>query len=169
MDTGRKIMNLRLDRNLTQRDLASACGISPGALSKIETGANNPSAAVLRRLAGALGTAADYLLDDTAPYPPPRSAHPSTTAGGDPNAVVSARITREERWLLEALRELGAYWREAALAIPSARVETIRLVRFLLQRDQMDGAREAEDEARRAAGRRAASKRSPARSRTRTK
>jgi transcriptional regulator with XRE-family HTH domain len=152
MDTGRKIMNLRLDLNITQRELADACGVTAGALSKIETGANNPSAAVLRRLARALGTAADYLLDETAPYPPPRPGHARRETGHRPADRVTARITRAELWLLEDLDRLGAYWREAAFAIPDARVDTIRLVRYLLQRDQLEGAREAEEAAQRIAG-----------------
>ena len=151
MQTGRKIMNLRLDLDITQRDLAEACGITPGALSKIETGSNQPSAAVLRRLARALGVSADYLLDDAAPYPPLAPSITKTGKPGEGRKRVTTRITQEELWLIEDLRRLGDYWREAAFAIPGARVETIRLVRYLLQRDQLTGAREAEDAARRAA------------------
>ena len=64
METGRKIMNLRLDLGITQRDMAARCRISPGSLSKIETGTNRPSSAALRTIARVLGTSADYLLDE---------------------------------------------------------------------------------------------------------
>jgi len=152
METGRKIMNLRLDLGITQREMASKCRISPGSLSKIETGANHPSSAALRTIAKVLGTSADYLLDETAPYPPPRPPARARGAGNDPLQKVRAEITREESWLLEDLRSCGAYWREAAFALAAADVETIRLVRFLLQRGQFEGAREAEVKAREAAG-----------------
>jgi transcriptional regulator with XRE-family HTH domain len=149
MNTGRKIMNLRLDLEINQRDLAHACGVTPGALSKIETGANRPSSLVLKRIAAELDTTADYLLDDAAPYPPPRPAQErGRTTARERAERVSARVAREELWLLEDLNRLGAWWREAALAIPGARPETIRLVRYLLQRDQLAGPRAAEDAAR---------------------
>ncbi len=169
METGRKIMNLRLDLCITQRELASSCGITPGALSKIETGANNPSAVVLKRLAHTLGTATDYLLDERAPYPPPRPARAREAERKDPGDKVTVRITREETWLLDDLKRLGAYWREAAFAIPDARVDTIRLVRFLLQRDQLAGAREAEEAARQIGKRRGGTKRGATKTPSRAK
>ncbi|HAK96130.1 MAG TPA: hypothetical protein DCM87_14335, partial [Planctomycetes bacterium] len=150
METGRKIMNLRLDLKITQRDMAARCRISPGSLSKIETGTNRPSSSALRTIARVLGTSADYLLDEAAPYPPPRPSARAAADGRDPLQKLRAEITREEMWLLEDLRSRGAYWREAAFALPEADVETIRLVRYLLQRGQFSGAREAETKAREA-------------------
>ena len=153
MQTGRKIMNMRLDKDITQREMARACGISAGGLSKIETGINKPSAPVLRLIARALGTTADYLLDDAATYPPLRPALRARPANEDPDEEVTVKIRRQDHWLLEDLACLGRYWQEAALSLPGARMETIRLVRHLLQRDQLQGAMEAEKEARKAAGR----------------
>ena len=148
METGRKIMNLRLDLEITQREMAAKCRLSPGALSKIETGANKPSAAALLTIAKTLGTSADYLLDENAPYPPPRPPTRQGTKGQDPSQKIRAELTREELWFLEDLRRRGAYWREAALALPAADVETVRLVRYLLQRGQILGANEAVAKAR---------------------
>ncbi len=139
MHTGRKILNLRLDRGLTQKQLARRCGITPGALSKIETGTNRPSREILLKLAEALDADPEYLLDEAAPYPPP--PHEDRPGGrSKPRQIINARITVEELRLLESLRRLGAYWRDAALAIPKASPETIRIVRFLLKRDKTQGA-----------------------------
>ncbi|MBN1417515.1 MAG: helix-turn-helix transcriptional regulator [Planctomycetes bacterium] len=134
MDTGRKILNLRMDRNLSQKALAAACGITPSALSKIENGANSPSAEVLKRIAKVLGTSADYLLDEEIPYPPPNHRYrPRLLRRGlDPSEEIGARITREELSFLEELRRLGPYWREIAFGVATADIETVRLLRFIL-------------------------------------
>jgi hypothetical protein len=73
---------------------------------------------------------------------------------------------REELWFLEDLRRHGAYWREAALALPAADVETVRLVRYLLQRGQILGANEAEAKAREAEAAAAKSAKSAKKGRT---
>jgi len=134
MDTGRKILNLRMDRNLSQKALAAACGITPSALSKIENGANSPSAEVLKKLSKVLGTSADYLLDEEIPYPPPNHRYrPMLLRRGlDPSEVIPARITREEQSFLEEIHRLGPYWREIAFGVATADIETVRLLRFLL-------------------------------------
>ena len=51
MHPGRKIMNLRCDRKISQQDLARACSITPSALSKIEAGINSPRANIIWRIA----------------------------------------------------------------------------------------------------------------------
>ena len=50
MLTGRKILNLRCDRKISQQDLARACLITPSALSKIEAGINPPRAPISWRI-----------------------------------------------------------------------------------------------------------------------
>ncbi len=141
MKTGRKILNLRLDNNISQYELARACQITPGGLSKIETGINTPSAEVLHKLALKLNTSIDYLLDQKAPYPPP---YVSPSAAKKNRKWETKRITAEQAQLIEDLNRLGSYWWEAALALPSVNANTIRLIRFLIQRDQMEGAHEAD-------------------------
>ncbi len=133
MDTGRKIMNLRWDRKISQQELARACGITPSALSKIEAGHNSPRAHVLYRIARNLGVTVEYLLERAWPYPYPGYNY---RAGlfekkEDPQAPVRIEVTREEKAFLEALRNTSQVAREIAMALPEASVETLRLVHFL--------------------------------------
>jgi len=60
---GERITRLRTEKEITRLDLAVAAGVSQGALQLIEKGATRkPSAAVLDKLAGALGVTAGFLL-----------------------------------------------------------------------------------------------------------
>ncbi|MCH2584046.1 MAG: helix-turn-helix domain-containing protein, partial [Planctomycetes bacterium] len=69
MQTGRKIMNLRRDRSISQQDLARFCDITPSALSKIESGQNSPRGGVIFLIAKNLGVTIEYLLDEEIAYP----------------------------------------------------------------------------------------------------
>ena len=57
---GERLKRLRLDRGLSQRELA-APGVSYAYISRIEAGTRQPSVKALRRLAAKLGVSADYL------------------------------------------------------------------------------------------------------------
>ena len=57
---GQRLKRLRLDRDLSQRELA-APGVSYAYISRIEAGSRQPSVKALRRLAAKLGVSADYL------------------------------------------------------------------------------------------------------------
>lgn len=57
---GQRLKRLRLERNLSQRELA-APGVSYAYISRIEAGTRQPSVKALRRLATNLGVTADYL------------------------------------------------------------------------------------------------------------
>lgn len=57
---GQRLKRLRLDRHLSQRELA-APGVSYAYISRIEAGTRQPSVKALRRLAAKLGVSADYL------------------------------------------------------------------------------------------------------------
>src|SRR5580765_6136083 len=57
---GRRLKRLRLERGLSQRELA-APGVSYAYISRIEAGTRQPSVKALRRLASKLGVSADYL------------------------------------------------------------------------------------------------------------
>ncbi len=60
---GSRIRQLRRDKGLTQRDLASKIGLDFTYLSKIETGTlPPPSEAAIARMAEALGTDHEFLL-----------------------------------------------------------------------------------------------------------
>lgn len=57
-----KIRRLRKERGLTLKELAAHCNCSPGYLSRIETGAVNPSVATLMAIAEDLGVTLDDLF-----------------------------------------------------------------------------------------------------------
>ncbi len=65
---GRRLKRLRLERGLSQRELA-APGVSYAYISRIEAGTRQPSVKALRRLASKLGVTADY-LETGADLPP---------------------------------------------------------------------------------------------------
>src|SRR3954466_6026132 len=57
---GGRLRRLRLERQLSQRDLASP-GVSYAYISRIEAGARRPSVKALRQLAPKLGVSVEYL------------------------------------------------------------------------------------------------------------
>src|SRR3954452_1914187 len=57
---GERLRRLRLERNLSQRELSSP-GVSYAYISRIEAGARRPSVKALRKLARKLGVSAEYL------------------------------------------------------------------------------------------------------------
>ncbi len=57
LDVAERIRSLREKRGLSQRGLAEAAGVSPAALSQIESGQTSPSVATLEKLADGLGVA----------------------------------------------------------------------------------------------------------------
>ncbi|MBD5149940.1 MAG: helix-turn-helix transcriptional regulator [Oscillibacter sp.] len=63
MEIGKRIQQLRREKNLTQEQTAAALGVTSAAVSKWETGAAVPDVAMLCPLARLLGTTVDQLLD----------------------------------------------------------------------------------------------------------
>lgn len=63
MEIGKRIQQLRREKNLTQEQIAAALGITSAAVSKWETNASIPDVAMLCPLARLLGTTVDGLLD----------------------------------------------------------------------------------------------------------
>jgi len=55
IETGKRIKELRVEKNLSQRALAEKCGISHSNLSKIEKGEGNPGMETLIKLSEVLG------------------------------------------------------------------------------------------------------------------
>lgn len=67
-DTGALLRRLRLEANMTQRELAEALCVSPQAVSKWETGAGCPDVGLLAALAERFGVSVERLLaGDLAP------------------------------------------------------------------------------------------------------
>ena len=140
MQTGRKILNLRCDRKISQQDLARACGITPSALSKIEAGINSPRANIIWRIAKQLGVTVEYLLDEKIPYPYQGYSYRQELLDSnvDPSSTVRFEATRQERAFVEALRDSHEITREVAYAMPEIPVETLRLVHFLIYHSKVD-------------------------------
>lgn len=61
-DLGKRILDLRKRKNLSQTDLANAVGISYAQIGRYETKDTQPPAEVLKKIADALGTTVDYLI-----------------------------------------------------------------------------------------------------------
>ncbi len=59
---GQRIKATREKIDMSQKKLAEAVEVSPAAINQFEKGEKKPSSGVLARIAGALGTSADYLL-----------------------------------------------------------------------------------------------------------
>ena len=145
MQTGRKILNLRHDRKISQQDLAAKCNITPSALSKIEANVNAPRANIIWRLAKQLSVTVEYLLDESLPYPYPGNSYSDELRREDidPNqvapsrAVAAAQITEHELRFIQALRESSSITREIAFCLPAQPPETLRLLHFLLHHGQI--------------------------------
>jgi transcriptional regulator with XRE-family HTH domain len=56
-----RLRRLRIERGLTQSDLAAAAGVSPGQLSRVESGSRRATVPFLRKAARALRVSASYL------------------------------------------------------------------------------------------------------------
>ena len=56
MDIGEKIKNLRIQKNLTQEELANRCELSKGFISQVENDLTSPSIATLMDILEVLGT-----------------------------------------------------------------------------------------------------------------
>lgn len=64
--TGEKIRHLRLEQNLTQKALATKCGMYESQIRKYETGKANPKIETLQKIANALNVPVGELRSDVA-------------------------------------------------------------------------------------------------------
>lgn len=140
MHLGRKILNLRCDRKISQQDLARACDITPSALSKIEAGINSPRATIIWRLAQNLGVTVEFLLDETIPYPYSAYTYRQKllAENENPEREIEKSVTLEEAAFLDALRATHPVTREVAYSLPEVSVETLRLVHFLVHHSRIE-------------------------------
>ena len=92
------LRELREDNNLTQKELAKACNLSPQCISALENGINSPNALTLSALASFFNLSIDELLGN--------EITPTERAAG---AVMTrkASITPIEDELLHVFRKLG--------------------------------------------------------------
>src|SRR5919204_2377276 len=66
-DVGRRIREHREQSNLSLRELARRLGISPSAISQIETGKSRPSVSTLYAIVSELGMSLDELFSGSVP------------------------------------------------------------------------------------------------------
>ena len=62
MNIGKIINELRIEKNISQQQLASEIGVSRRAITFWESGTNEPKATYIARLATLFGVTSDYLL-----------------------------------------------------------------------------------------------------------
>jgi transcriptional regulator with XRE-family HTH domain len=89
--SGTELRKLRIDRLLTQDELADRAGVSPGEVSHLECGRRRPTVLTLRALCSALGLdSPGALLSDDDPVPADLpAAVPAAHFSGGPAAAVS--------------------------------------------------------------------------------
>ncbi len=62
---GQRILNLRKELNLSQKELAEKVGITEASLSRYENNLREPKAEIITKISEALGCSTDYLLGKT--------------------------------------------------------------------------------------------------------
>jgi transcriptional regulator with XRE-family HTH domain len=97
------LRDLRTEKGVTQKEVATACGITPTCICQLESGARNPTGSTLRMLAIYFNVTADYLLELENDFGV-RTASP-----------MSDGLTTNERDLLENFRELSPYLQSVAI------------------------------------------------------
>lgn len=65
MEFGKRVMNLRKERKLSQSELAAKAGIHPNVLGRYERGDAKPFVEVAAKIAKILGVSIDYLAGNT--------------------------------------------------------------------------------------------------------
>jgi transcriptional regulator with XRE-family HTH domain len=118
-DVGRRIREHRIQSNLSLRELARRLGISPSAISQIETGRARPSVATLWAIVTELRMSLDDLFqpepepepDGAAVQPPPRRASGVPVVSADAReALRLATGVRWERLTAEADPDVDFIW-----------------------------------------------------------
>ena len=107
-----RIKELRLEKNLTQSEVAKAIGTSQRNIGRWENGENTPAAIYVKALAEFFCVSADYLLGLEDDFGVKVERH-----GKEPDA-----LTTEERRLLEGYREINAAGKKLVMQT----VETLR-------------------------------------------
>lgn len=93
MAIGNVILELRTERDISQKALAEAIGVGQSTIAQIELNRNEANSATIRKIATFFGVSADYLLELENDY-------------GVKVAAPSESFTREERQLIEDFRQL---------------------------------------------------------------
>ena len=100
---GERLKELRLEKGLTQKQLANEIGNTQSAIVYWESNKQEPTISTLKKLCRFFNVSADYLLGLEDDFGARIPAVPAGAAG-----VMSDTITHEERTLIEKYRELNA-------------------------------------------------------------
>lgn len=92
-----RLKYLREEKEVTQKELAKACCLSPQCICNLEQGTRNPTGSTVATLATFFSVSADYLLGLEDDFGTPIAAQ------------VSDGMTADERELLRLYRELSPY------------------------------------------------------------
>jgi transcriptional regulator with XRE-family HTH domain len=93
-EVGKRLKEVRKQREMTLKEVAESSGMSPTHISEIERGKTSPTVGALRRIAGALGKDTAFFVED---QPLPRVSvvkkenRETVLMRGDGDAFVSAR------------------------------------------------------------------------------
>lgn len=89
-DVGPRLRAHREQRGLSLRELARRLGVSPSAISQIETGKSRPSVSTLYSIVSELGMSLDELFGAQKPAPPASAPTPATPARRPPRGQKQA-------------------------------------------------------------------------------
>jgi quercetin dioxygenase-like cupin family protein/DNA-binding XRE family transcriptional regulator len=90
LDLGTRLRAERLRQGMSLREMARRLGISPSALSQIETGKAQPSVSKLFDIVNLLNTSLDGLLAGRQPPPDGAGGRSNSAAGGSPQGAAAA-------------------------------------------------------------------------------
>jgi transcriptional regulator with XRE-family HTH domain len=101
MSLGKRIKERRLEKGLTQEDVAKKLGMGRSNLGHIERGRTKPSAEVLNQIASILDTTTDYLLG--------RSEKKEETFNPELTEKDERDIKKELQKMIDGLNNKGSY------------------------------------------------------------
>lgn len=120
MEFGRRLRELRKQRNISQRDLAAQVGIDFSYLSKIEGGRlAPPSEEVIRHIAQELAADADELINLAGKVPKDLKA----VLEGSPQAVELLRVLSERKLPDDTYRQMLNLVRQSPTAPPDEQTD----------------------------------------------
>lgn len=104
MDMGQRIKQARLDKNLTQQELAELVHAKQHSVSGWESGRHRPDITTIEYLCGVLGVSVDYLLGKTEK----KTGRKDRDVGGVTKVISKAYpdVTAEEYALIKKIRTI---------------------------------------------------------------
>ena len=129
-DVGRRIREHRIQSNLSLRELARRLGISPSAISQIETGKSRPSVSTLYSIVTELGMSLDELFSGDGSKPARRTPEPVAPAQLQPVREQEAPAERHVQRVSNRLAielETGVRW-ERLTPTPDANADFLYVV-----------------------------------------